>query len=69
MGRGNKIWFVASGSHDHEYFYRMTATDLERFFIIVLNYRGYACAMIEHTYAIQVLPEPLMDHFDTLTTQ
>ena len=65
---GNKIWYVASGSHDQEYYYKMTATDLERFFLLVLK-RGYACAMIVHTNAIQVLPELLMDHYDTLSTQ
>ena len=59
---------MASGSHDQDYYYRMTATDLERFFLHVLN-RGYACAMIVHIIAIKVLPELLMDHFDTLSTQ
>ena len=30
---------------------------------------GYACAIIVNTNAIQVLPELLMDQFDTLPTQ
>ena len=61
MGRVNKILFAASGSHDQEYYYRMNV------FLLVFN-RGYACAMIVHTNAIQALPELLMDHFDTLST-
>ena len=47
----------------------MIATDLEHF-LLVLN-RGYAydTCMIVHTNAVQVLPELLMDRFDTLPTQ
>ena len=49
---------------------RMTATELEQipFCICVLN-RGYACAIIVQTNAIQFLPELCMNQFDTLSTQ
>ena len=37
-------------------------------FLLVLN-RGYACATIVQTNAIQFLPELFMNQFDTLSTQ
>ena len=46
---------------------RMTATELKKF-LLVLN-RGYACAKIVQTNAIQFLPELFMNQFDTLSTQ
>ena len=42
--------------------------NFEQFFRLVL-YRGYACAMIVHTLANQLLPQLLMEQFDTLPTQ
>ena len=47
----------------------MTATDLEHFSFLYSVNMGYACAIIVHTNAIQVLPELLMNQFDTLPTQ
>ena len=42
---------------------------LQRFYFLLVLIKGYACAMMVHANAIQVLPELLMDHFDTLPTQ
>ena len=36
------------------------------FFKLVLTKRGYACSMIVHALADQLLPELLMELFDTL---
>ena len=42
--------------------------ELRHFFQLIFN-RGYACAIIVHTRADQLLPQFLMEQFDTLTTQ
>ena len=47
----------------------ITATDIEHFSFLYSVNMGYVCAMIVHTNAIQVLPELLMDQFDTLRSQ
>ena len=39
------------------------------FFRLVSTKRGYACSMIVHTRADQLLPQLLMELFDTLYTQ
>ena len=42
--------------------------ELRQFFRIVLQ-RGYACSIIVHTHADQLLSQLLIEHFDTLPTQ
>ena len=37
--------------------------------MLVSTKRGYACAIIVHTLANQLLPQLLIDQFDTLYTQ
>ena len=43
-------------------------TAMRQIFGLVLN-RGYACAVIVHTWANQLLAQILMELFDTLPTQ
>ena len=43
--------------------------ELRQFFRLVSTKRGYACAIIVHTWANQLLPQLLMAQFDTLYTQ
>ena len=43
---------------------KMTA--IRQFFFRLVLKRGYACAMVVHTRADQLLPQLLMLHFDTL---
>ena len=42
--------------------------ELRQFFRIV-SQRGYPCSIIVHTRADQLLPQILIEHFDTLPTQ
>ena len=39
------------------------------FFQACFNKRGYACSMIVHTWADQLLSQLLIEHFDILPTQ
>ena len=51
---------------------RMTAIRTWTYFASCITLhvnRGYACAMIVHTNADQLLSQLLMDQFDTLSTQ
>ena len=46
----------------------MTAMSTLTFFRLVSTKGGYACAMIAHTRANQLLPQLLMEQFDALYT-
>ena len=48
---------------------KMAAMSTLSFFRLVSTKRGYACSMIVHTLADQLLPQLLMELFDTLYTQ
>ena len=48
---------------------KMAAMRTLTFFRLVSTKRGYACSMIVHTRADQLLPQLLMELFDTLYTQ
>ena len=48
---------------------KMAAMSTLTFFRLVSTKRGYACSMIVHTWADQLLPQLLMELFDTLYTQ
>ena len=48
---------------------KMAAMRTLTFFQACFNKRGYACSMIVHTRADQLLPQLLMELFDTLYTQ
>ena len=48
---------------------KMAAKRTLTFFKLVSIKRGYACSMIVHTRADQLLPQLLMELFDTLYTQ
>ena len=48
---------------------KMAAMSTLTFFRLVSTKRGYACSMIVHTLADQLLPQLLMELFDTLFTQ
>ena len=47
---------------------KMTAMRTRTIFRIVLQ-RGYACSIMVHTRADQLLSQLLIEHFDTLPTQ
>ena len=47
----------------------MAAMSTLTFFRLVSTKRGYACSMIVHTRADQLLPQLLMELFDTLYAQ
>ena len=47
---------------------KMTAMRTQTIFRIVLQ-RGYACSIMVHTRADQLLSQLLIEHFDTLPTQ
>ena len=48
---------------------KMAAMSTLTFFRLVSTKRGYACSMIEHRRANQLLLQLLMELFDTLYTQ
>ena len=48
---------------------KMAAMCILTFFRLVSTKRGYACSMIVHTRADQLLPQLLMELFDTLYAQ
>ena len=48
---------------------KIAAMSTLTFFRLVSTKRGYACSMIMHTRADQLLPQLLMELFDTLHTQ
>ena len=48
---------------------KMAAMHTLTFFRLVSTKRGYACSMMVHTRADQLLPQLLMELFDTLYTQ
>ena len=48
---------------------KMAALRTLTFFKACINKRGYGCSMIVHTRADQLLPQLLMELFDTLYTQ
>ena len=48
---------------------KMAAMRTLTFFWLVSTKRGYACSMIVHTRADQLLPQLLMEQFDTLYIQ
>ena len=48
---------------------KMAAMSTLTFFRLVSTKRGYACSMIVHTRADQLLSQLLIEHFDTLPTQ
>ena len=48
--------------------YKMAAMRTLAFFRLVSTKRGYACSMIVHTQADKLLPQLLMELFDTLYT-
>ena len=48
---------------------KMAAMRTLTFFKLLSTKRGYACSMIVHTRADQLLPQLLMELFDTLYTQ
>ena len=47
---------------------KMTAMRMRQFFLLIFN-SGYACAMIVHTRADQLLPQLSMVQLDTLPKQ
>ena len=49
--------------------YKMAAMSTLTFFRLVSTIRGYSCSMIVHTWADQLLPQLLMELFDTLYAQ
>ena len=48
---------------------KMAAMSTLTFFRLVSTKRGYACSMIMHTRADQLLPQLVMELFDTLYAQ
>ena len=48
---------------------KMAAMSTLTFFRFVSTKRGYACSMIVHTQADQLLSQLLIEYFDTLPTQ
>ena len=58
-----EVWFLKSIID------KMAAMSTLTFFRLVSTKRGYACSMIVHTRADQLLPQLLMELFDTLYAQ
>ena len=58
------VWFPKSINDK-----KAAISTLKFFFRLVSTKRDYACSMIVHTRANQLLPQLLMELFDTLYTQ